>query len=1081
MFDKSITSVLLSGFVVSFLSFGNYLLFAQSPLTVVVSPSTVSAVAGTKVNVEIAVNVVGSGSFGAHTEFTVQVNPAISAKVQTHPLTPSVKISGGSRNFQVEGTPGGASSGAIRYEFELENNVQPGEYLISVEGAQGLQLLGKSMSSQVIRSNVARLVVTERLNTALPTAPPVDPPTTPPFTPTSTAVAPDPAQLVAYALMAGALLLIALGVIALRRPNSQEPSLAVTGQQINDLPLDVPRNQVSVPPVTSVQRLVPAIDDLPPVVFGAGEVMAELRDGSLSPPKQSVSPTPPIPQDLPPNPSVPEITIALFVTPTEIKGDGSASVLVQVRIERGPPDAYIQGVGIRWFDWTPCRRAPQIRNRTNDSAEFLFDWYWEDKTPTCEADAVVIIPSWPRKFYKPAPRRVTIKIHGANPQFRVNVSNSVVDGTGHDGIELTPRLELFGDPADSQEQFSVATAAALVAGKLFDHIEWINEPISNTKQARWIAPFMMQRPPDGGVNTELMVTGAWTGGPMWHRAGRPSFSPTGRNQLEQFIPANVKLENSVPICILGCVLHHQSMTPWFLPLPGTLLKMKGHLSRCDGGAMKSPFAAGAVRAKDACILLKIEDRTQGPLPQSRNGCKIPAGPQTSGMVRQVTVVVDEDAHFFTAGQLSPEEQTRRAASGISPGHGLNVVLANYSPASRMEPVHQGPLLYAIHVRDGLGEEIVGSEASRVVLKSLVLETGGLDFDMFEYRPQSFNVEVMNPHDSGVLVSYPYWENPLRLIWDFAVVDERGQPLASGNRVETLVQAPKHGTSYPLWIGRWRPNDKVDAYSLTEDDRQRSLSLRRKWHELSANFGHDQEALARFRTQQPGFEEPDSTSDDWVRSPWTDRALWMGLRLELRTAEGYLLGTSDREYNAVRTPPDMVWGDHTFRYVLAKLRLNLRDTIGRPCAKRQYQLVVCESTAESLGNQLTPVPGAEIAWLEGNTGDDGRLERIIVPDGEVARLKFLASPNAGSREAWCEFEIDLGGLRPVTESEGVRARLENLGLCPGDGKNTDQVTRAIQRLQSLWDKSPNGLLDDESRARLDRVHQTGDLTVTRAAP
>jgi hypothetical protein len=109
--------------------------------------------------------------------------------------------------------------------------------------------------------------------------------------------------------------------------------------------------------------------------------------------------------------------------------------------------------------------------------------------------------------------------------------------------------------------------------------------------------------------------------------------------------------------------------------------------------------------------------------------------------------------------------------------------------------------------------------------------------------------------------------------------------------------------------------------------------------------------------------------------------------------------------------------------------------------------------------------------QGMTDDDGVVGASIPP---AARRGVLTLTDTGE-----SFDLDLGGLDPVTELTGVQGRLRNLGLYRGpiDGVLGAQTERALRRFQELEpDLEPSGALDDATRDALERRARGGSDAV-----
>lgn len=98
--------------------------------------------------------------------------------------------------------------------------------------------------------------------------------------------------------------------------------------------------------------------------------------------------------------------------------------------------------------------------------------------------------------------------------------------------------------------------------------------------------------------------------------------------------------------------------------------------------------------------------------------------------------------------------------------------------------------------------------------------------------------------------------------------------------------------------------------------------------------------------------------------------------------------------------------------------------------------------------------------EGTTGADGLIEHWIDPDAKLAELFVDGTA----------ISIRLGELRPVSEDEGVFARLENLGyiVFPEDPPSVRATVRLFQKSEGL---PVTGELDEATRERLRVVHRS----------
>lgn len=134
--------------------------------------------------------------------------------------------------------------------------------------------------------------------------------------------------------------------------------------------------------------------------------------------------------------------------------------------------------------------------------------------------------------------------------------------------------------------------------------------------------------------------------------------------------------------------------------------------------------------------------------------------------------------------------------------------------------------------------------------------------------------------------------------------------------------------------------------------------------------------------------------------------------------------------------------HRFRRkgVPARFRVFLRDE-GAPRAGIAYTLSVD-------GEERT-----------GHSSAEGRVERWISPAAQRAELRL---------ETGEIYSFALGRLRPVSEPEGVSARLRNLGYAVLDGDPTS-LELALAAFQLDHGGDGTGQLDDQTRQLLHDVH------------
>ena len=96
---------------------------------------------------------------------------------------------------------------------------------------------------------------------------------------------------------------------------------------------------------------------------------------------------------------------------------------------------------------------------------------------------------------------------------------------------------------------------------------------------------------------------------------------------------------------------------------------------------------------------------------------------------------------------------------------------------------------------------------------------------------------------------------------------------------------------------------------------------------------------------------------------------------------------------------------------------------------------------------------------GHSSAEGMVEQWISPAAQRAELRL---------EDGEVYSFDLGCLRPVSEAEGVNARLRNLGYAVLDGDPTS-LELAIEAFQLDQGGEATGHLDDRTRQLLHDVH------------
>lgn len=104
--------------------------------------------------------------------------------------------------------------------------------------------------------------------------------------------------------------------------------------------------------------------------------------------------------------------------------------------------------------------------------------------------------------------------------------------------------------------------------------------------------------------------------------------------------------------------------------------------------------------------------------------------------------------------------------------------------------------------------------------------------------------------------------------------------------------------------------------------------------------------------------------------------------------------------------------------------------------------------------------------KGETDEGGWLEEWIPPDAMEASITIL--DETGETPIEEKYDVRLGRLNPYKDSDGVRRRLENLGIeC---GETEEDLSKAISSFQSRYDDlEVTGVADEKTVAKLKELH------------
>jgi Putative peptidoglycan binding domain/LysM domain len=138
--------------------------------------------------------------------------------------------------------------------------------------------------------------------------------------------------------------------------------------------------------------------------------------------------------------------------------------------------------------------------------------------------------------------------------------------------------------------------------------------------------------------------------------------------------------------------------------------------------------------------------------------------------------------------------------------------------------------------------------------------------------------------------------------------------------------------------------------------------------------------------------------------------------------------------------------HPFQVSTPKLlfRMEMRDETMDPLVDYPFELYVDGALVE-----------------KGKTKADGLIEVPLPIGSRAGKLRFLGE----------EYQLDFGGLDPVSRVKGIQQRLNNLGYPAGPidgivGKKTRAALRTFQAAQKL---DATGKIDDPTRKRLLELH------------
>jgi len=144
---------------------------------------------------------------------------------------------------------------------------------------------------------------------------------------------------------------------------------------------------------------------------------------------------------------------------------------------------------------------------------------------------------------------------------------------------------------------------------------------------------------------------------------------------------------------------------------------------------------------------------------------------------------------------------------------------------------------------------------------------------------------------------------------------------------------------------------------------------------------------------------------------------------------------------------------TFKLIAKKtfLKIRMKDEKGQPFAGKKFSLKIGGATTE------------------GVTGSDGLIQQEIAADTRTGQLTvFLDDDTTKPGFIW---DLNVGGLDPVSTSKGVQARLNNLGFFCGavDGVIGPRTKAALSGFQSKNGLTVSGDADSATRDKLRQLH------------
>jgi hypothetical protein len=1009
----------------------------QEGVSVVVAPAVLDAIAGTTAKIRVDVNIPttapnepgpeerASPTMAREPTFTVTVTPAGSGTVSPATFVVPRNREGGKRAVE-----------KVELTFTVSPGASGGDVQIVVEGTQAPRLLGVTYEGLPLFRGLGRMTL--RAQPGGRVSPPA---TRPPFSPTAGAVNPTSDMIRRGAGIAALLAVLGLTNYVIDRARKPRGEPAKKEEARKPVRPEAKTGEKVERQTSGCKAIVAAQEYL---CYGNG-----LEDSWIH-----------------------LIVAAIPAEGSKIKFAGP----IKLSSDCGPAyDEFIEEDKPDWFDLPTGSKFRYYKVRV--------PWEWKDRevrfkvqlqgklstsSPLTRDDKIT-------EWNGTATLETAVRVLGANPKVFVTADPLEVNATGQNPINFKTELWLFYAEAPKDEIVTVTEVQGKING-----VDW-HQPGPS-----WTPPFLIQEP-QYVETVALTIECHWTAGSLYDRSMPKKTEPIGYEMCE--------------VSLRGCTAESKSETEFFVPLAETPLYASATIKDANG-RLVNPLDEQCVSHQKVRLSCEVRDLSQG-LPDDTQGWKLPPKPLIDlGMSNSspaaaraafskapVVHTVEFPVLHIDGGHVTT---TKADGSAKKPGppspetdemdKRRKFLFWIYKPNPNQDPIHDGPVVYKIVIDDGFGGKLELQGLSRVALGSLVLETGGPEFRVYENRPFGFDIK----YEAGDHGHTPEAgrESKVELTWEFAVVNEQGDPLKTAGRggrifdmasrrfLVILGHTPKDRVIYynpkdgeVRMIGMGEPEVPLDweRFMVKHEDVIEgwpkaaglvSSKIRQEWRSLETFF--KKEAALEWL---PKYPSPATKPAD-LGPVWWDTTLTLSVRFELRK-DKQLIATSDRLAAGVgsagRTPYDLVWRDHCFRFVLLTLRLYMQDTRGKPYAGL-YRL---EIDGTDHGGEIT---------------DQGIIETLVPAEAEHATLTLYTKGDARNGPNRGRFSLKLGYLDEAAQGIGAEGRLNNLGLFASrevTGKtDAEQFKRAVQRFQQLCRLETSGDLNPATVKKLQEVHDYG---------